>query len=416
MAGEIVRLTGFQPSTQIDIPTSGGLVQITVADALNWCVPAEAPPAQALRYLLTCKAMGLHPMLKEAELVNIGGKWIVMILKNGYLRMMQRHLLYRGHESGITVVVLGSDGKAIGDLIDMPGTICPPGRAILGGWCRIFVHDRNPLFLRCALHEYQRDTPIWRQSRGMMIRKCTICAAASEFLEMGGSTYDRAEIEGDPVIELRPVHGSDVYEHQYVNVELPSLSPEILAELHREVHRLDATQEEIEGWCRKRDVTCLQELSDTEGRALVNLLSAIPSEDPPATAGPSPSGPAVSNGAGPSPGPPGSPTEVVADLGGQELDSSAWAAQLRQQIPVKCQRIGLVPSEIDRLPALIGQPAGLGLDRMTDSQIIALDHVLNDLARRRGVDPLLVLPAGPMVRPEPKKPRTRKRGEAVQPE
>jgi len=180
-SAKIIRLSEVTRTTAISIQTSEGVVAISVADVAKWVSP-EAPDPEALKFLMVCRARGLNPMLGEAHLVPFGTKWQTVIGKSGYLKLLEEHPAYAGHEAGIICRKWDSVAKQwIGDELYLGGSYCPADCRLLGGWAKIHRSDRpRPTFITIAFEEYAKNQSTWQTIPRTMIRKVALVHAAQE--------------------------------------------------------------------------------------------------------------------------------------------------------------------------------------------------------------------------------------------
>ena len=141
VAGQTAALAPATPTTPIEIETSSGeLFTVSFEDVRNF-ICQKATDAECKIFLETCRAYRLNPFTREASLIHYDNKnddspATIVLGKNCYLQMAERHPAYDGFEAGVVVYV---DGQ----IIDREGSILYDGETLLGGWARVYRKDRS---------------------------------------------------------------------------------------------------------------------------------------------------------------------------------------------------------------------------------------------------------------------------------
>lgn len=182
----------IRQETPISIACADGEITMSVQSVLDWICP-EAPPQDAMRFLITCRNMRLNPLIGEAFLLPMGKdrKFQIVFPKVAYLKKAQEHPSYDGHESGITVWFRG-------EFRDEAGTIRPPVEGVVpvGGWAKVWRKGvERPVYKRVSFDEYDKNTHIWQSNPLTMIAKVALVAALREAFGLSG--YDESESDHD---------------------------------------------------------------------------------------------------------------------------------------------------------------------------------------------------------------------------
>lgn len=213
--------TALAPATPImpvEIETSSGeLFTVSFEDVRNFICP-KATDAECKIFLETCRSYHLNPFTREASLIHYDNKnddtpATIVLGKNCYLQMAERHPAYDGFEAGVVVYV---DGQ----IIDREGSILYDGETLLGGWARVYRKDRSrPSYDEVKFDEYNTGKSIWASKPATMIRKVALVHALREaFPSTYGLLYDESEINvvaeatarelDNPALPSRRVHKS----------------------------------------------------------------------------------------------------------------------------------------------------------------------------------------------------------------
>ena len=101
---------------------------VSFGDVRNFICP-KATDAECKIFLETCKQYHLNPFTKEAYLIHYDNKnedtaSTIVLGKNCYMQMAERHPAYDGFEAG--VIVLTADGQLLRDLLSMMETAARP--------------------------------------------------------------------------------------------------------------------------------------------------------------------------------------------------------------------------------------------------------------------------------------------------
>lgn len=186
------------PSVPVEITGADGQhFTVSFADIRNFIEP-KATDAECKIFLETCKQYHLNPFTKEAYLIHYDNKntdtaSTIVLGKNCYMQMAERHPAYDGFEAG--VIVLTADGQ----LLNREGSIVydgDGGETLLGGWAKVYRKDRTRAsYEEVKLTEYDTGKSLWNGKKATMIRKVALVHALREaFPSTFGALYDESEV------------------------------------------------------------------------------------------------------------------------------------------------------------------------------------------------------------------------------
>lgn len=208
------------PSVPVEITGADGQhFTVSFSDIRNFIEP-KATDAECKIFLETCKQYHLNPFTKEAYLIHYDNKnddtaSTIVLGKNCYMQMAERHPAYDGFEAG--VIVLTADGQ----LLNREGSIVydgDGGETLLGGWAKVYRKDRTRAsYEEVKLSEYDTGKSLWNGKKATMIRKVALVHALREaFPSTFGALYDESEVS---------VHVDAESTAREVADELPVLDP-----------------------------------------------------------------------------------------------------------------------------------------------------------------------------------------------
>lgn len=182
------------PGKPVEIETAGGDHFSVSFEEVRHFICAKATDAECKIFLETCRAYRLNPFTREAYLIHYDNKnddtpCTIVLGKNCYLQMAERHPAYDGFEAG--VIVLNESGVEYRE-----GSIVYEGEELLGGWARVYRKDRTrPSYDEVKFSEYNTGKSLWAAKPVTMIRKVALVHALREaFPSTYGLTYDESEI------------------------------------------------------------------------------------------------------------------------------------------------------------------------------------------------------------------------------
>lgn len=215
------------PSVPVEITGADGQhFTVSFGDVRDFICP-KATDAECKIFLETCKQYHLNPFTKEAYLIHYDNKnddtaSTIVLGKNCYLQMAERHPDYDGFEAG--VIVMTADGQ----LLNREGSIVYDGNGgetLLGGWAKVYRKDRTRAsYEEVKLSEYDTGKSLWNGKKATMIRKVALVHALREaFPSTFGALYDESEVRVDAEGAAREVPSE----------ELPALDPFAGSHRHR---------------------------------------------------------------------------------------------------------------------------------------------------------------------------------------
>ena len=182
------------PGKPVEIETAGGDHFSVSFEEVRHFICAKATDAECKIFLETCRAYRLNPFTREAYLIHYDNKSdetpaTIVLGKNCYLQMAERHPAYDGFEAG--VIVLNDGGVEYRE-----GSAVYDGEELLGGWAKVYRKDRSrPNYEEVKLSEYNTGKSLWASKPATMIRKVALVHALREaFPSTYGLTYDESEI------------------------------------------------------------------------------------------------------------------------------------------------------------------------------------------------------------------------------
>ena len=191
-------LQAASPSVPVEITGADGQhFTVSFGDVRNFICP-KATDAECKIFLETCKQYHLNPFTKEAYLIHYDNKnedtaSTIVLGKNCYMQMAERHPSFDGFEAG--VIVLTADGQ----LLNREGSIVYDGgggETLLGGWAKVYRKDRTRAsYEEVKLSEYDTGKSLWNSKKATMIRKVALVHALREaFPSTFGALYDESEV------------------------------------------------------------------------------------------------------------------------------------------------------------------------------------------------------------------------------
>lgn len=216
------------PSVPVEITAADGQHLVVSFDEVRRFICDKATDAECKIFLETCKQYHLNPFTKEAYLIHYDNKnedtaSTIVLGKNCYMQMAERHPAYDGFEAG--VIVLTADGQ----LLNREGSIVydgDSGETLLGGWAKVYRKDRTRAsYEEVKLSEYDTGKSLWNGKKATMIRKVALVHALREaFPSTFGALYDESEVS---------VHVDAESTAREVAEDLPVLDPFAGSHRHR---------------------------------------------------------------------------------------------------------------------------------------------------------------------------------------
>lgn len=224
-AAQSSALQAASPAKPVEITSADGQhMTVSFSDVRNF-ICQKATDAECKIFLETCKQYRLNPFTKEACLIHYDNNSedtpsTIVLGKNCYMQMAERHPAFDGFEAGIIVL----DTEA-GQLDHREGSIVYEGEELLGGWAKVYRKDRTrPSYEEVKLAEYDTGKSLWNGKKATMIRKVALVHALREaFPSTFGALYDESEVHVDAESTAREVPPE----------ELPVLDPYAGSNRHR---------------------------------------------------------------------------------------------------------------------------------------------------------------------------------------
>lgn len=187
-------MTPATPTKPVEIEAADGQHFAVSFEDVRHFISPKATDAECKIFLETCRAYRLNPFTREAYLIHYDNKnddtpCTIVLGKNCYLQMAERHPAYDGFEAG--VIVLNDS-----DVEYREGSIVYEGEELLGGWAKVYRKDRSrPNYEEVKFSEYNTGKSLWASKPATMIRKVALVHALREaFPSTYGLTYDESEI------------------------------------------------------------------------------------------------------------------------------------------------------------------------------------------------------------------------------
>ncbi len=193
------------PNKPVEITDAGGQhFSVSFDDVRNF-ICQKANDAECKIFLETCRAYHLNPFTKEAHLIHYDNNnedtpSTIVLGKNCYMQMAERHPNFDGFEAGVIIL---TDGQ----IEYREGSITYEGEQLLGGWAKVYRKDRTrPAYDEVKLSEYNTGKSLWAKKPATMIRKVALVHALREaFPSTYGLLYDESEIQVDAESTAREV-------------------------------------------------------------------------------------------------------------------------------------------------------------------------------------------------------------------
>lgn len=200
-------LQAATPSKPVEITAADGQHMAVTFDDVRNFICAKATDAECKIFLETCKQYRLNPFTKEAYLIHYDNNSedtpsTIVLGKNCYMQMAERHPAFDGFEAGIIVF-----DKKSGVFEKREGSIVYDGEDLVGGWAKVYRKDRTrPSYEEVKLTEYDTGKSLWKAKKATMIRKVALVHALREaFPSTFGALYDESEVMVDAESTAREV-------------------------------------------------------------------------------------------------------------------------------------------------------------------------------------------------------------------
>lgn len=187
----------YKSLTGIDVSLDADTVRKYIAQG-----EAAITDQEIAFFLRTCEAKQLDPLeAGEVYLIKYTAKngnpeapAQIVVGKHAYIRRADLNPNYKGKKSGIVVVREGIIEKREGCCVYKA-----LGETLLGGWCQIFIRDREPCYREVALEEYSSGFSNWKSKPATMIEKVAVAQCLREaFPNEYQGLYSEDEISPQP--------------------------------------------------------------------------------------------------------------------------------------------------------------------------------------------------------------------------
>lgn len=155
---------------------TGTPVQITPADVKNTLCPGATDKEVAM-FLELCRAQRLNPWIKDAYLVKYGnGPASIITGKETFTKRANANPAFKGMEHGVVFMRKTPHGVTV-EKREGAAIYKKAGEELLGGWARVHVDGKMPVYAELALEEYTTGKSNWAKMPAVMINKCAQVAA-----------------------------------------------------------------------------------------------------------------------------------------------------------------------------------------------------------------------------------------------
>ena len=157
----------------VEFKSENGLsVRITPDDIKNYICP-QATDKEVGMFLELCRAQRLNPFIKDAYLVKYGNAPASIITgKEVFVRRANNNPNYEGIEHGIVFMRKAQGGSVQVEKREGAAVYKAAGETLLGGWARVFVKGKRPVYCELSLDEYSTGKSNWSKMPAVMIDKC----------------------------------------------------------------------------------------------------------------------------------------------------------------------------------------------------------------------------------------------------
>lgn len=158
-------------------------IKLSVALVLQFlCKPTKSgkvcTDADAMRFVMLCKARGLNPWEGDAYLVGFDGQngpeFNLITAHQAFLKRAEVNPKFVGMESGVMIKRPVPDQPERYELFELEGDfVDPDGDILVGGWAKVHREDRRmPIYRRIRLSTYDKGYSRWKVDPAGMIVKC----------------------------------------------------------------------------------------------------------------------------------------------------------------------------------------------------------------------------------------------------
>lgn len=260
----------------VEFKSENGLsIRITPDDIKNYICP-QATDKEVGMFLELCRAQRLNPFIKDAYLVKYGNAPASIITgKDVFVRRANNNPNYEGIEHGIVFMRKAQGGSVQVEKREGAAVYKAAGETLLGGWARVFVKGKRPVYCELSLDEYSTGKSNWAKMPAVMIDKCAQVGALrlafpDDFqglyaAEEMGNAGEKAQIMEDqaetvqqpepvqqvqeaPQVQQAPVAQGDALQAEFYEVASDS-QLELIDRMVSQLARFRSVSvEEVRGW------------------------------------------------------------------------------------------------------------------------------------------------------------------------
>lgn len=155
---------------------SGEVVRFTAREVHELICP-QATKEEIALFMALCQAQKLNPLIKDAYLVKYGNAPASMITgKEVFTKRANANPNFEGMEHGVVFMRKSAGGVTV-DKREGAAVYRAAGETLLGGWARVYVKGKKPVYAELALDEYSTGKSNWNKMPAVMINKCAQVAA-----------------------------------------------------------------------------------------------------------------------------------------------------------------------------------------------------------------------------------------------
>lgn len=161
----------------VEFKKDGGEVVRFTAREVHELICPQATKEEIALFMALCQAQKLNPLIKDAYLVKYGNAPASMITgKEVFTKRANANPNFEGMEHGVVFMRKTPQGVTV-DKREGAAVYKAAGETLLGGWARVFVKGKKPVYAELALDEYSTGKSNWNKMPAVMINKCAQVAA-----------------------------------------------------------------------------------------------------------------------------------------------------------------------------------------------------------------------------------------------
>lgn len=170
---------------------NGQLVQFGAEDVKQRLCPNIEDKELALVMAL-CQQQRLNPFTKDVYIIKYGNSPASIVTsKDVFTKRANANPDYEGFEAGVTFMdrqgnVRQREGSAV---------YSEAGEKLIGGWCRVYVKGRRPVYDEVTMQEYSTGKSGWVKMPGTLIRKVALVHCLREAFSDFQGLYSQEEMD-----------------------------------------------------------------------------------------------------------------------------------------------------------------------------------------------------------------------------